>query len=191
MSNYYNRNYKTYICETESIDMSVFYGIFLKYVKPKGNILDLGAGSGRDSRFFLNKGFYVHAIDSSLAMVKHMKSFMGENVLHEAIETFEPIIKYDGIWASASLVHVKKIDIEGVILKYISYLNHKGIFYMSFKKAPSDYAKDGRYFNCYDTNALRKMLNQFQEIEILELFQSEQEKDNFIQIWVNAIIQLK
>ncbi len=191
MNNYYNRNYKSYIIETESIDMSFFYEIFLKNVKPQGLILDLGAGSGRDSRYFLSKGFNVYAIDSSTAMVKHMKSFMGDNVQQEAIETFDPVTKFDGIWASASLLHIDKIEIEKVISKYVDVLNKKGVFYMSFKKGSTEYVDDGRYFNCYDIYSLEKMLSHFNNIEIIELFESEQTKGNHTQTWVNAIIQLK
>ena len=50
---FYNNNSKTYIETTLTIDMSNLYDEFLNNIKKGGNILDLGCGSGRDSKTFM------------------------------------------------------------------------------------------------------------------------------------------
>lgn len=43
-------------------------GEFLSRVKEKGRILDFGCGSGRDSHYFLERGFSVDSLDGSEEM---------------------------------------------------------------------------------------------------------------------------
>jgi 2-polyprenyl-3-methyl-5-hydroxy-6-metoxy-1,4-benzoquinol methylase len=38
---------------------------FLSFIKDKGTIIDIGAGSGRDMKYFKDKGFKVEGIDAS------------------------------------------------------------------------------------------------------------------------------
>lgn len=43
---------------------------FLLYLRSKSKVLDFGCGSGRDTKYFLDKGFRVDAIDGSEEFVK-------------------------------------------------------------------------------------------------------------------------
>ena len=52
---YYNENAEQYSHETVAADMAVTCDRFLKYVRPGGTIVDIGAGSGRDSIYFSEK----------------------------------------------------------------------------------------------------------------------------------------
>ena len=63
---YYLDNSKEFFDSTINADVTPLYDHFLKYILDKGHILDLGCGSGRDTRAFLNKGFTVDAIDGSI-----------------------------------------------------------------------------------------------------------------------------
>ena len=51
---FYNNNWKTYIETTLTIDMSNLYNEFLNNIPKGGTILDLGFGSGRDSKTFMD-----------------------------------------------------------------------------------------------------------------------------------------
>ena len=50
---YYNTHADEYCAETRDVNMSGLYAEFGKYLKPGCKILDLGCGSGRDSKYFL------------------------------------------------------------------------------------------------------------------------------------------
>lgn len=45
-----------YINDTMNVDMRKLYDVFEKYLTQEDTILDIGCGSGRDSRYFLGKG---------------------------------------------------------------------------------------------------------------------------------------
>ena len=47
---YYDKNATQFCEETQDVDMSACHHYFEKYLPGTGKILDLGCGSGRDSR---------------------------------------------------------------------------------------------------------------------------------------------
>ena len=67
---YYNEKSDLFAGDTVDLEFSSIQDSFLKYLEPGSLILDFGCGSGRDSRYFMSKGFKVEAIDGSEEMVK-------------------------------------------------------------------------------------------------------------------------
>lgn len=65
---YYDQSAEEYFNRTVEVDMSTTCNRFLQHVKPGGRIIDIGAGSGRDIKYFLNAGFVVEGIDASLEL---------------------------------------------------------------------------------------------------------------------------
>ena len=64
--NYYEENASEFFESTVTADMVDLYTSFLSMVSPGGRILDLGCGSGRDSKYFIRQGFQVEAMDGLL-----------------------------------------------------------------------------------------------------------------------------
>lgn len=58
---YYNTNAKAYFESTIKADVSFLRDKFIDLIPNGGHILDLGCGSGRDSKVYLNMGFQVSA----------------------------------------------------------------------------------------------------------------------------------
>ena len=67
---YYDRNAGKFTKDTADVEFTQIQDLFLGYLAPGARILDLGCGSGRDSRYFFSKGFEVEACDGSAEMVK-------------------------------------------------------------------------------------------------------------------------
>ena len=65
--NYYNNNAETFIKGTVSVDFSDTQDKFLSLLSGK-MILDFGCGSGRDTKYFLEKYYEVTAIDGSVEL---------------------------------------------------------------------------------------------------------------------------
>ena len=53
---------------------------FLSRMKEGGTILDYGSGSGRDSAYFINKGFSVDSLDGSAEMKAQAERLFGIKV---------------------------------------------------------------------------------------------------------------
>ena len=119
--------------KARSPDMGKLYEPFLQHLKPGAKILDAGCGSGRDSLFFKNHGFQVTAFDASEEMVKLASQLLGQRVLHMSFEDLDLPETYDGIWACASLLHVKRAELRNVIARLTQHLNTGGMLYVSFK----------------------------------------------------------
>lgn len=62
---YYNKNAKKFITGTISVDFGIVQNRFLDKLHPGAEILDYGCGSGRDTKYFLEQGCKVTAIDGS------------------------------------------------------------------------------------------------------------------------------
>ncbi len=56
---YYNSNVAQYFCNTVNVDMSECCERLLKHVVPGGRIMDIGAGSGRDVKYFKDREYAV------------------------------------------------------------------------------------------------------------------------------------
>ena len=188
MSNYYDVNVKEYIENTINCDMSFHYKKFLKYLPKTGKILDVGFGSGRDMIYFNLLGYDVEGIDTSIEFIKNMKSQGFVVSLMSVIEmNFKK--KYDGIWACASLLHVKRGKLEEAILKCINALKGNGILYCSFKYGDQEIEKDNRYFNYINEKIINDIADR-NDLNIIDLYYSNDVRmirNN--EKWINIIFK--
>ena len=151
--NYYNSNADQFFASTIEADISALRSRFTKYLKQSDYILDLGCGSGRDTKAFLDQGFSVDAIDGSEELCKKASEYTGIQVKHQYFQDINEEDKYDGVWACASLLHVAYDELTDVFTRIHKVLKQNGIIYMSFKLGDSDVIRDGRCFT--DMNDLR------------------------------------
>lgn len=77
---YYNTNAKAYFESTIKADVSFLRDKFINFIPNGGHILDLGCGSGRDSKAFLDMGYQVSALDSSEELCKLARELTGTEV---------------------------------------------------------------------------------------------------------------
>ena len=188
MSNYYDINAKDYIENTINCDMSIHYEEFLKYLPAKGKILDIGFGSGRDMIYFKSLGYNVEGIDTSLEFVKNMKN-RGFDVSLMSVTKLNFKNTYDGIWACASLLHIKREELEETILRCINALKDNGILYCSFKYGNKEIEKDNRYFNYINEEIINDIANK-NDLNIIDLYQSNDVRTiRNNEKWINIIFK--
>lgn len=189
---YYNNNAAAFIDRTFDLDMSHLTEAFLEYIPEGGRILDLGCGSGRDAIKLKELGYDVYAVDASKKMVEHASKFLGDRVTLSTFQAFETPMSFDGIWASASLLHVPEDEMIEVIRKYRDMLKSGGIFHMSFKQYGTHFTHEDRSFTCYDEDGLRAMVRRAGEMVELELHTSESVMTSPSQLkWVNGVFRRK
>lgn len=67
---YYNKNAKQFVETTVNVEFSRMQDRFLEKLQEGAYILDFGCGSGRDTKYFLEQGYQVDAIDGSEELCK-------------------------------------------------------------------------------------------------------------------------
>lgn len=182
MSNYYKEHSQEYINQTIDANMKEQYVFFEKYLKPKAKILDVGFGSARDMLYFKNKGYDVYGFDLEEEFVKHALT-LNLNVKQGDILTFKSNIKFDAIWACASLLHLKSEELLKGIDNLLSCLSDEGIMYLSFKYGDFEGNIEGRYFTYLNEIKLTKLGLNVIESKITNDVNNRNNK------WLNIIIK--
>ena len=67
---YYENNAESFAKGTVDIEFSNMQDIFLSELKEGASILDFGCGSGRDTKYFMQKGYRVSALDGSAGLCR-------------------------------------------------------------------------------------------------------------------------
>lgn len=74
---YYNKNADNFAKTTINVDFYDTQNRFSTLLPEHGYILDFGCGSGRDTKYFLEQGFYVDATDGSKEMCHIASNYTG------------------------------------------------------------------------------------------------------------------
>ena len=189
---YYNSHAQSYFDETVSADMHETCDCFLKYVRPGGTIMDVGAGSGRDLKYFTEKGYHAEGIDASKELCALASEYAHAPAACVRIQDWIPEKRYDGIWASACLVHLAWPEIEAFIRRLPDLLEENGAAYISLKsgiKTGED--EKGRYFTDASEADLRSVIDEVPELETVQMWKSGDVMRRSGFHWVNVILKRK
>jgi len=165
---YYNKNADEFVQGTLSVDFKQTQDRFLDKLPDGAYILDFGCGSGRDTKYFIGKGYIVDAIDGSEELCKIASDYTGVNVKQMLFEELEETEKYDGIWACSSILHLPRHGLSEVLNKMAVALKVKGVVYTSFKNGDFEGERSGRYFTDFTLESFREYLQDIEEFEIEE-----------------------
>lgn len=121
---------------------------FLKLLPPGGAILELGCGAGNHAAVMLAEGFVLRATDGSPEMAEVASRRINHPVEPMLFDELRDREAYDGVWASACVLHVPRDELAGIIGRIHRALKPAGIFYASYKIGHGD-GRDsiGRYYN--------------------------------------------
>ena len=155
---YYNRNADIFASTTVDVEFTDIQDWFLKFLEPGALILDFGCGSGRDSRYFMSKGFRVEACDGSEEMVRAASKTAGIPVRKMLFEELDEVERYDGIFACASILHVPFEELPDILAKMERALKDDGAIYVSFKCGTFEGERNGRYFTDMTLERLQECL---------------------------------
>lgn len=147
---FYNNNAEEFFNNTVNADMSATYSLFEENLSDiDGEILDLGCGSGRDAKHFIDKGYKVTALDLSPVLAEKASKYIGQQVIIGDMKALDYDDKFIGIWACASLLHLIEDEVFETIKRCHKALKKDGVLYASFKYGENNYEKDGRSFTCF------------------------------------------
>ena len=166
--NYYNQNAENFIANTQNADMHPTQERFLRLLDANTSILDFGCGSGRDTKYFLEKGYRVTATDGSSELCRLASEFTGIKVKEMLFQELDAINQYDGIWACSSILHLPKKELLPVIWKMCEALKDNGIIYTSFQYGDFEGERNGRYFTDFTEKTFREVIEKVPELTIEE-----------------------
>ena len=162
---------------------------FLSRMKEGGTILDYGSGSGRDSAYFLDKGFSVDSLDGSAEMKAQAERLFGIKVKLSSFLSLEEKDKYDGIWAQASILHLEEHDLRVALTLIERALKRDGVFYSSFRKGEEDGYENGRWY----TNMTERRFLSFlpASLYVEKIWESQDVRPGVNRTWLSIICRKK
>lgn len=187
---YYNQYADQFVQGTLSVDFRQTQDGFLEKLPAGGCILDFGCGSGRDTKYFLEKGYKVSATDGSEEICKLASDYTGISVKQMLFEDLDEVEKYEGIWACSSILHLSKGALSDVLKKMAIALKNSGTVYTSFKYGDFEGERNGRYFTDFTIEAFEKYMQAIPELYIEEYwFTGDVRPVRGEEKWLNLILR--
>lgn len=186
---YYDSNAEDFAASTVLVDFSDAQERFLAQLDSGARILDFGCGSGRDAKYFLDRGFAVDASDGSSAMCRVASEYLAMPVKHECFQELSEVDVYDGIWACASILHESKADLPDVLGKMARALRSGGVIYASFKYGDFEGERNGRYFTYLTEDSLAELLAGVPSLRRHQTWVSSDVREGRgDELWLNCLI---
>lgn len=187
---YYNTHAYSFACTTMNVDFTATQAHFLSHLPSNAIILDFGCGSGRDTKFFLNRGYRVDAIDGSKELCKIASEYTGIEVKQQLFSELNVQEVYDGIWACSSILHLSKSELKDVFEKMLRALKSKGWIYTSFKLGTFEGIRRERYFTDFTIDTFRNFARQIEHLKIQEYWiTGDVRPERGDEKWLNLILQ--
>ncbi|WP_079914430.1 class I SAM-dependent methyltransferase [Paenibacillus sp. 32352] len=151
-----------------------------------GSVLEIGAGTGRDSFYFQQCGLEVTCIDLSEEMVRHCK----EKGLNTAVMDFYqlefPDRSFDAVYALNCLLHVPKQELGQVLAEIRRVLKPNGLFYMGVYGGrdsegiwESDVCEPKRFFSFYTDAAIQEAVKPYFKLDSYRIVPLQQDELHF------------
>jgi SAM-dependent methyltransferase len=154
---------------------------FLQMIKSerKSILLDIGAGHGRDSKFFKDNDLQVTAVDLSDEMVTLCREKGIEAYELDFSELHLLNKSFDAVWAMNCLLHVEKRNIRKVLRGIMDVLNPAGLFFMGVYGGKEqegiwegDFYSPKRYFSFYTDETIKELVTEFFELDSFEVIET-------------------
>lgn len=187
---YYNTHAESFVSATVDAEMGPLLSVFLELLPDGGRVLDWGCGSGRDSLAMMRAGYDVLPADLSDAMADATEALTGLMVRRESFADLDDEGVFDGIWASASLLHVPSKELPGALARAVRALKPGGVLYVSFKYGDFEGERNGRWFNDMDETALHSVVHGVDGLEVEDVWTSSDVRPGRSnEMWLNAILR--
>ena len=194
---HYRDHATAYADATRDVDMSPFRARFLAHLPPGAWVLDAGCGAGRDAVAFQLAGHSVAAFDASPELARLASEPTGRPVrvadflsLSEATPLgVPPGIRFDGIWACASLLHVAEADQAQAWARLWPWLAPGGVVYACYKLGEGERVDDlGRPFTDATERRLSAWIGHLAGANEIETWVTADQRQGSSELWMNALV---
>ncbi|MHB9880926.1 class I SAM-dependent methyltransferase [Pacificimonas sp. ICDLI1SI03] len=121
---------------------------FMRALPAGARVLELGCGGGRDAEAMAARGFDVYPTDGTPAIAARAEARLKRPVRVMRFDELTARAAYDAVWANASLLHVPRSALPGVLGRVLAALKPGGLHFANYKGGGTA-GRDalGRYFN--------------------------------------------
>ncbi|THJ17246.1 MAG: class I SAM-dependent methyltransferase [Nitrospira sp. CG24B] len=164
---------------------------WLKLLPERAVLLDLGCGAGQDSHHLATRGHHVIGLDRTMPMLQFANRRAPSVPVVLADIRVLPIRtdSLDGVWAAASLIHLPKGNVAGVLAELHEIVKPTGLFAATFTYGSNSRIKrtgwmPGRYFARWRKDELARALRRAGWTVLSLRVVSNQERKGR---WINSI----
>lgn len=187
---YYDNHADEFYKSTVNVEFTIMQKHFLSKLKVGSHILDFGCGSGRDTKYFLEQGYSVEAIDGSAQLCKLASEYTGIEVKKIFFQELKEVNRYDGIWACSSILHLSITELADVMRRMEVALKENGIIYTSFKYGNFSGERNGRFFTDMTEETFAEFLKGIEHLEVEEQWTtSDVRPGRGEEKWLNLILR--
>ena len=135
----YNKLGRKYLIDSQKLT-PVERLSFAEQFSKGAHILDAGCGGGRDAKFFLKRGFLVTGTDLSSVLIDAARKDnpKGTFICEDILKSKFPGNSFDGVWAQAILLHLKRNDVPKAIKNFYKVLKPGGLMHIRVKKGTGE-----------------------------------------------------
>jgi SAM-dependent methyltransferase len=113
-------------------------------------LLEVGAGTGQDSRFFQDEGLDVTAVDLSPAMIERIRGKGVRALVGDVTSLGFGESEFDAVYTFNSLLHVPNASLTAALSGIRTVLRPGGLFYLGVyggTEPEEGFTDDGRFFS--------------------------------------------
>ena len=152
----------------------------------KRSLLEVGAGHGRDSKFFQENGFHVTCIDLSPKMVKLCQQKELNASLMDMVHLGFPDDSFDAVYALNSMLHLPKKELPIALQNIRRVLKPNGLFFLGVYGGDDfegiweeDSYNPKRFFALYSDEKIKQVATESFKLLFLKQIRLENEKMHF------------
>jgi len=157
MKDYYESNASEYHTSTVQIDPSSFLEPLARRLTPGATVLDVGCGSGRDMRWFKERGFKPTGLERSPSLAELARTHSGWSVMEADFETHDfSGLSFDALVLVGALVHIPHDRFEQLFENILQALVPGGHALLTLKEGRElTETSHGRTFYLWQDSDLR------------------------------------
>ncbi len=148
--------------------------------------LEVGAGTGKDSKFFQENDFEVTCTDLSPAMIELCRQKGLNAYVKDFLSLDFPDASFDALYAMNCLLHVPTQNLVDVLGRLQKLLQPDGLFYLGIYGgedwegiAPEDWHEPKRFFSFRTDEYMKSIAQQFFELVYFKHVDLAEDKQHF------------
>jgi len=159
-----------------------------------GRVLDLGCGSGIQSKILQEAGLEVVGVDFAEKMIEEAGKKVPEAIFFtmDILDLDFPPDYFDGVYARASLLHIPKNKLRKVLEQLNKVLKKEGIMYVALKEGQGerDIYDEGfgvsRFSAFYKEDEFKKILEE-ENFQLIETMYAQTERNRWLQFFARKV----